>query len=176
VRRNKRRFTNSEITEEENVNLVPIMNLFVALIPFLLMSAAFFNISVINASVPALGQGKSELGRTEEKVTIMAQIMSDGFKINATSDSLSRAKLDELRAEIPRKESDLDFQGLSKYLMSCKQQYPKSDTVILVPDAMINYQDVIQTMDASRHIEEKSDSGEKINYELFPTVVISGMM
>ncbi len=171
-----RRFSNGGEAEDTNVNLVPIMNLFVALIPFLLMSAAFFNISVINASVPALGQGKSELGRTEDKVTIMAQIMPEGFKISATSDSLSRVKLDELRAEIPRNEKKLNFKDFSEYLMGCKQQYPKSDTVILIPDASIQYQDVIYTMDAAREIEEDQKDGKKVSYELFPTIVISGMM
>ncbi len=172
----KRRFSNSGGAEDTNVNLVPIMNLFVALIPFLLMSAAFFNISVINASVPALGQGKSTLGLTEDKVTIMAQILPDGFRITATSDSLSREKLEELRVQIPRKEDQLDFEGFSQFLFGCKQQYPKSDTIILVSDSSIQYQDVINTMDASGKLVEKQEDGKNVSYELFPTIVISGMM
>ena len=37
-----------------DLNMVPIMNLFLAMIPFLLMCAAFFQVSVINSRLPLL--------------------------------------------------------------------------------------------------------------------------
>jgi len=59
--------------QSEDINLVPIMNLFVVLIPFLLMSAAFFHISVINASVPALQKEKTDLAKSDVAVTMMVR-------------------------------------------------------------------------------------------------------
>ena len=37
---------------ESDLNLLPIIHLFVALVPFLLVVTAFFHMSVINVSIP----------------------------------------------------------------------------------------------------------------------------
>ncbi len=170
-------FSHQEQSEGESVNLVPIMNLFVVLIPFLLMSAAFFNISVINASVPALQTEKTDLAKSEEAVTLMIQLLPSGYRIVASSDTLSPASLAPLRTEIPRQSDKMDLDAFGRHLYTCKQQYPKSDTVILVPASTIPYEDVIQTMDAARWLEESGEkAGTKVRYELFPNVVISGML
>jgi biopolymer transport protein ExbD len=161
--------------EDENVNLVPIMNLFVVLIPFLLLSAAFFHISVINASVPALQKDRNDLAKTDVAVTMMVRMLPEAFKITASSDVLARSELDELRAEIPREGEGKGFQEFSNQLFACKQRYPKSDTMLLVPDASIEYQEVIRAMDAGRWMDTLEE-GEKVRYELFPNVVISGML
>lgn len=167
----------SEVSSEgENVNLVPIMNLFVVLIPFLLMSAAFFHISVINASVPALKAEKTDLAKTEDAVTMMVQVLPEGYRITASSDTLPRSKLDALRAEVPRKGESLDLSGFSRQLLASKRQYPKSDTLILVPQASVLYEEIIQTMDAARQWEEADEETGTIQVDLFPNVVISGML
>jgi len=162
-------------TEDENVNLVPIMNLFVVLIPFLLMSAAFFHISVINASVPALQKEKTDLAKSDVAVTMMVRMMPDSFTITASSDVLSRPELNKLRAEIPRKGEGKGLTEFSDHLLACKQRYPKSDTLLLVPDASVQYQDVIHVMDSGRWVEMDQE-GAKVRYDLFPNVVITGML
>jgi len=162
-------------TEDENVNLVPIMNLFVVLIPFLLMSAAFFHISVINASVPALQKEKTDLAKSDVAVTMMVRMMPDSFTITASSDVLSRSELNKLRAEIPRKGEGKGLTEFGDHLLACKQRYPKSDTLLLVPDASIQYQDVIHVMDSGRWVEMNQE-GAKVRYDLFPNVVIAGML
>ena len=39
--------------EDHDLNLIPVMNLFMVLIPFLLMGAAFFHMAVIPTSTPS---------------------------------------------------------------------------------------------------------------------------
>jgi biopolymer transport protein ExbD len=162
-------------TRDEDVNLVPIMNLFVVLIPFLLMSAAFFHISVINASVPALQKEKTDLAKSDVAVTMMVRMKPEAFTITASSDTLPRGELDMLRAEIPRTGDGKGLQSLSDHMLACKQKYPKSETMLLVPDASIEYQEVIRAMDSGRWVEVDQE-GAKVRYDLFPNVVISGML
>ena len=38
--------------EDPDIDILPVMNMFMVLIPFLLMSASFFHIQAINTSVP----------------------------------------------------------------------------------------------------------------------------
>jgi len=161
--------------QSEDVNLVPIMNLFVVLIPFLLMSAAFFHISVINASVPALQKEKTDLAKSDVAVTMMVRMKPEAFTVTASSDTLARPELDELRAEIPRGGEGKGLKDFSDHLLACKQRYPQSETILLVPDASIEYQDVIGAMDAGRWTELVQE-GEKVRYDMFPNVVITGML
>ena len=175
---NKRRFlsrSDSEPCPEEPLNLVPIMNLFTSLIPFLLLCAAFFNISVINASVPALQRDRSDVAKAEDAVTLMVQILPSGYRIAATSETLSRPALEALRTEIPRLGEDPNYDAFTRHLLSCRQQYPRSDTVILVADPSILYQEIVHTMDAARYWETQEE-GKRVDYELFPNVVMAGML
>jgi len=112
--------------QTEDVNLVPIMNLFVVLIPFLLMSAAFFHISVINASVPALQKERTDLAKSDVAVTMMVRMKPEAFTVTASSDTLPRAELAKLRAEIPRDGEGKGLQDFSDHLLACKQRYPKA--------------------------------------------------
>jgi hypothetical protein len=59
--------------------------------------------------------------------------------------------------------------------LACKQRYPKSDTLLLVPDASVEYQEVIYVMDSGRWVEMDQE-GAKVRYDLFPNVVITGML
>lgn len=161
--------------QTEDINLVPIMNLFVVLIPFLLMSAAFFHISVINASVPALQKERTDLAKSDVAVTMMVRMKPEAFTVTASSDTLPRSELDELRAEIPRDGEGKGLQAFGDHLLACKERYPKSETILLVPDASIEYQEVIGAMDSGRWKELVQD-GAAVRYDMFPNVVITGML
>ena len=45
----------NRMEDDNEVNMVPIMNMFLVLIPFLLMSASFLHLKAINTSIPILG-------------------------------------------------------------------------------------------------------------------------
>lgn len=161
--------------QDDSLNLIPIMNLFVALIPFLLICAAFFNVSVINASVPAIQKDRSDLASTEDSVTLLVHLLPSGYRISASSETLDRASLDALRTEIPRQGDKPDLERFTRHLAACKELYPKSDTMILAADPSIVYQELIETMDAAR-TWKRSEEGREIVSELFPNVVVAGML
>jgi len=51
---------------DNDLNLIPMMNLICLLIPFLLLSAEFIKIAVINVSSPQLGGGPSVTSQPKE--------------------------------------------------------------------------------------------------------------
>jgi hypothetical protein len=99
----------------------------------------------------------------------------EAFTVTASSDTLARPELDKLRAEIPRGGEGKGLQEFTDHLLACKQRYPKSETILLVPDASIEYQDVISAMDAGRWAEQVQE-GATVRYDMFPNVVITGML
>ncbi|MDE0881733.1 MAG: biopolymer transporter ExbD [Myxococcota bacterium] len=76
-----------KISEEvEEPNLVPVMNLVMLLIPFLLMASAFFEVAIINVSAPKVASGPSADDKPKDdkpKLNLTVVVSNAGFKICA---------------------------------------------------------------------------------------------
>ena len=163
------RLKRREMEDDCEPNLTPIMNMFLVLIPFLLMSASFYHIKSVNTSVPVLAESVND--RTEAdtaiSVTVVVELKKDSLKVSAMSDKLTGAELDQFKAEYPKESDTYPLEKFSAYLQGIKNQYPKSDTLILIPNATTDYNTIIHAMDTARR------SGE---ITLFPNVVLSGSL
>jgi len=155
---------------DDELELVPVMNMFLVLIPFLLLSASFYHIKAINTSVPVLASTSAHSSKTpaksDAKVTVIVELKDKSVVLTATCDELSYNDLVKLETEIAVKNPDAyPMEDLAQHLLFIKDRYPKSDTLILVPTQQVVYGTIIQTMDTAR---------SKNNAELFPNVVLSG--
>lgn len=164
--KNRRNFEDND-TE---LDLVPIMNMFLVLIPFLLLSASFYQIKAINTSVPVLTSSNQEAqksnGKSQIKITVILELKENSINITAMSDELEYNDLVKLEVQLAVNDENIyPLKRLSEYLISIKNQYPKSDTLILIPSADIVYGTIIQAMDTARSAN---------NEKLFPNVVLSG--
>lgn len=163
---NRRRGADEEDTE---LDLVPIMNMFLVLIPFLLLSASFYQIKAINTSIPVLSSGSQTPkieGKSNVKVTVIIELKTASVNISAMSDELAYEELVNLQVELKfSTDTAYPTEALSKHLSSIKNQYPNSDTVIIVPSDETVYDTIIQAMDTARKASNKV---------LFPNVVLSG--
>jgi biopolymer transport protein ExbD len=156
-------------TEEDvEVNMVPIMNMFLVLIPFLLMSASFFHIKVIKTSAPVQGEVMlNDVKEKDKKVTVIAEIKKNRIQLSANSDSVLFEEIKKWEHQIKNgQQQSYRFDQLTLYLQEIKQSYPSSDTVIIVPDQDVEYDTIIQAMDAARYSQSSP--------ALFPNVVLSG--
>ncbi len=153
--------------EDVELNLIPIMNLFTALIPFLLMSAVFYELSVIQITVPVQSEsGAVDAPKEPDKVTLNVEMLKDKFSLSASSDVqiptytkiiLRTANLEE------------DLKKLTEEANTLKTKYTKSTTAIMAPGEDIPYQDIVMTMDAIRSTR-RPDGGTVL---LFSSIVLS---
>jgi len=159
--------------EVADVDLIPVMNLFVVMIPFLLLSAAFLHVGVIPTSLPSRGAGTSDVATELNKITLNLQINPDGIVLSASNPELDPELLESLATTVPRVNGELDLPTLNTVLAGLKTSYPASDTVILLPATGTPYVDVVRVLDASR--ERTVDAGEPTERHepLFPVVVLS---
>ena len=166
-------------SEEEPVhlNMVPVMNLFLAMIPFLLMCAAFFQVSVINASVPALSEGAEDPGEEPKKelkrITLNLQIGKSGFVLSAQGDQ-SPEELKNIGGTIPKKQGKYDYEKLAERCKKIHDKYSKSDTVVILPEKDVLYDVIVQAMDAAREriLDKRLDTRE----HLFTNAVVSSIL
>ena len=123
---------------DPDLNLIPIMNLFVALIPFLLLSAVFFHLRVIRGSVPAATEGQTDIAKGPDTVTMTVQIdPAEGFHVSASSATLAPDEMAKLGKTIPKKGKVYDYATLSQVMRGVKRQWDQSDTVIIVADPKV---------------------------------------
>ena len=153
--------------QDVDIDMVPIMNMFLVLIPFLLISANFLHLKAINTSVPVLAEPGDRAPEPEGvKVTVVVRLEKGGIRLSALSEGLGPRELEALGGRLPLGRAGAYPLGdLAERLRAIKARYPRSDTLILVPHDGALYETIIQTMDAARR------SGDD---PLFPNVVLSG--
>ena len=161
---------------DTELNLIPIMNLFTALIPFLLLSAAFVQVQVITGSVPTIADGSDPVNEQKaydkRPVVVNVQITNRGYDVTVSGDELSKGELARLATRIKKKKKNYNSAGLTAHLKKIKALHPKSDTVIIAPGQKIKYREIVRVMDASREIPGTTNGKKRY---LFPKVVVASL-
>ena len=151
---------------DRELNLVPSMNLVSILIPFLLVAAQFVNLAVIDSSLPAINDQIDEVPPEDERQISIA-ITSEKLSVLGADDLLGVDDTGGL--DIPLAGELYDTDELTRVLGLVKDEEPELQDIILVPDGTVEYEQLIDVMDAAR--AENMDQGGRL---LFPNVVIAG--
>jgi biopolymer transport protein ExbD len=149
------------MVETPELNITTFLNLMVVLIPFLLISAVFSRVTIMELSVPT-GSGGGEVATPNFAIEVI--VRQNGFEI---------ANGSSVEAAVPKKDGEYDMEMLKQLLLRLKAQFPDKEdaTVLLEPD--IEYDYLIRIMDAVRGTQQEvegSDEPQKI--VLFPDISI----
>jgi len=151
--------------EDTDIDMVPIMNMFLVLIPFLLSSASFFDINAIHTSVPVQQQVSNVTDDGSPKVIIpVIEVKETGIVLYALSDQVAVDILEKWDVSLSKQDGLYPLSQLVPYLEEMKELYPKSDTILVIPEENIMYETIIHTMDIARNSSDK---------QLFSNVVLS---
>lgn len=158
---------NSEVDTE--LNMIPIMNIFLVIIPFLLSSVSFFHIKAISTSVPVMADNSTVAQKNNViKVTVILEMRPKVMRLSAEADGIALHELKKYEKSIQLYSAGMEpFEDLNEYLQELKTAYPASDTLLLIADEKVRYESIIQTMDAARKYKE---------IPLFPNVVLTGSL
>ena len=147
---------NKEVPE---LNITSFMNLMVVLVPFLLISAVFSQITILQLNLPAAAAAsKSE----KKKFNLEVVVRKNAIEVRDGK---------RLIQNISNTKDGYNVPQLSRVLMPLKKRYPdkKDATILLEPD--IQYDVLVKLMDAIGTAEViQGLSTQKI--ELFPQISI----
>ena len=161
--------------ESTELELTPVMNLMVVLIPLLLTSAQFIRLGVIEMNLPpaigASGISAAVPKEVEKKLDLSVTITDAGFYL-ASSLAVALGEKGE-GPTIPKTADDkYNYAELNHQLYKIKQKavgvFRDADKIIILAAPDIDYQTVVSTMDATR--TTKVDG--KV-HALFPEVSLS---
>ena len=156
---NRRRHRDRQ-RETAELNITAFMNLMVVLVPFLLITAVFSRMAVLELNLPG---ENSEPPQTEASLQLEI-IVRDG-RIEVGDRDSGRA------AVFASKDGEYDLEALGDYLQQVKARYPdKLDaTLLLEPD--ISYDSLVQVMDTVRVVQLVQNE-RFVQAELFPDISI----
>ncbi len=147
--------------EAPELNITAFLNLMVVLVPFLLVSAVFSRVTILELNMPT-GAGQS--APTKIKLTIEIIIREKGIEIGNGRRVVAR---------FPKEDGEYDYKKLAEHLLKIKSNYPdKTDATVLM-EGDIEYDYLVATMDAVRSIEiiqQGQTTPQKV--ALFPDISI----
>ncbi|TVQ77932.1 MAG: hypothetical protein EA369_08135 [Bradymonadales bacterium] len=146
MRRRQDRGKRLETTGE--LNLIPVMNLFVCLIPFLLMSAAFVQLGAIDAETPSQTEKKAESTEPNPSVQLIVQVSPEAVQISAYTRSFqNRLEGVDLRFALH------DLNALSQGLEKLVEEHSSIDSTLFRVGGESAYKDAVAVLAQLRKTE-----------------------
>ncbi len=148
--------------ESTDIDLAPYMNILVVLAPFLLITAVFTRLAVLEIYLPppASAELMSQLPSPEEQLVLTISITEKGLVVaNGT----------KIISLVQPTSTGQDLQTLSAVLQQIKARFPGVDNAIILSKPDIPYDVLVQVMDAARVAFGVTD-GNKTSYWLFPNI------
>ena len=144
--------------------MTTFLNLMVVLVPFLLITAVFSRITIVELTLPS-SSGNSAAVEAGFRVEVI--VRESGLEI-----SNARTVI----AAIPKIEGDYDLSTLSEMVLSLKRQHPDSSDASILLEPNIEYDHLIQIMDVVRSTSlpatDGRDAGEITRIALFTNISI----
>ena len=147
--------------ETPELDITTFLNLMVVLIPFLLISAVFSRITIMELSVPtAAGAGAA----AKPNFSIEVIVRNNGFEL---------ANGSQVVAAVPKKNNAYDLEKLSQMLVKLKGDYPEKQDATVLMEPKVQYDYLVQIMDTVRSAEvQVAGSSVLHKVALFPDISI----
>ncbi len=136
--------SHTENTQDFELNLAPIIDCFTVLITFMLISASFLAIGIMDAGAGIATQPVA--GETPPPIAVEIQLL-DQYRATVKLSGKSTQTYD-----IPAKNGVWDFEALEKDLGEIKAKWPTTDSVVLAANDNIEYLHLIQFMEKIQKI------------------------
>jgi biopolymer transport protein ExbD len=129
--------------------MTTFLNLMVVLVPFLLITAVFSRITIVELSLPSTSDGTAE---SEDHF---------GIEVIVRQERLELTNGSAVIASIPKLDDAYDLETLSELMLSLKRDHPDHNdaSVLLEPD--IEYEHLIHVMDVVRSAELPGEGDEE---------------
>jgi biopolymer transport protein ExbD len=150
-------------TDTAELNITAFMNLMVILVPFLLITAVFSRLAVLELNLP--GSSSEPVDPQEQTFQLEVIVRQDKIEVGDRNQGLLGI--------YPNGVEGYDYQALADKLAELKERYPtKTDASILL-EQDIAYDTLVQVMDTVRVAQDIDEENEQIiRSDLFPDISI----
>ena len=145
------------------LDVTAFINLIVVLVPFLLSTAVFTRLSVLDLSLPAQSTGALEK-LTAEKLNLEIVIRADAIEVGD--------RIGGLIQSIPKTAAGgHDIAALATLAKGIKERFPDKTDATVLPEPNVPYDVLVQVMDALR-AGRQVQGAKVVDVALFPEISI----
>jgi biopolymer transport protein ExbD len=128
------------------LDVTTFLNLMVVLVPFLLITAVFSRLTIIELNLPSSAGGPAN---NEDSFRVEVIVREELIEITNGNNVI---------ASIPKKDNEFDLETLSDFMVELKRDYPNHDAASVLMEARIPYDYLIQVMDVVRSVEVEAEA------------------
>ncbi len=143
-----------------SLNILPMIDMMVILVFFLIFTAVFSRTSILELNLPAADASVPDL---PEGLQLEVIVRAGVLEVSDRATGLLRS--------LPNSAGNYDLQGLAEYLKLVKGRFPDKDEVTILLTPAIPYDVLVQVMDTVRIYEVPGSSGWA-RVELFPNIAV----
>lgn len=127
--------------QPKELDVTTFLNLMVVLVPFLLITAVFSRIAIVELNLPS-ANSSTQSDKANFRVEVI--VRESGIEIGNGKTVI---------AALPKKEGEYDLARLSRYMVSLKEDNPKTESASVLLEPTIPYDYLIQVMDVVRSVQ-----------------------
>ena len=127
--------------QPNELDVTTFLNLMVVLVPFLLITAVFSRITIVELNLPA---NASASAGSPPEFRLEVIVRESGLEIGNGKSII---------AALPKQEGEYDLETLSSYVVSLKEDYPAEESASVLLEPSIPYDYLIQVMDVVRSVQ-----------------------
>jgi biopolymer transport protein ExbD len=143
------------------IDVTTFLNLMVVLVPFLLITAVFSRLTIVELNLPSAAGGPTN---NQDNFRVEVIVREAGVEISNGS---------AIIATIPKKDEEYDLESLSELIVELKREYPQQEAASVLMEAHIPYDYLIQVMDIVRAIEVPTGVEDEVElYALFTEISV----
>jgi biopolymer transport protein ExbD len=143
-----------------DLNVIPMIDMMVILVFFLIFTAVFSKTSILELNLPA---GDSSVPELPQGLTLEVIVRDGAIDVADRATGVLRS--------LPKAAAGHDLQALAEYLKLVKGRFPEEQDVTILLAPTIPYDVLVQVMDTVR-IYEVPDSSGWARVELFPNISV----
>ncbi len=139
------------------MNITAFMNLMVILVPFLLITAVFSRLAILELDLPKPDATQSEEDlRQQLTITVRDQLIEISDR-------------DGPLQNFPVQSGSYNLPAMTQFLNDVKDRVPEETSATILLEPQISYDIVVQVMDAVR-VAPAELTGDTVDRELFPAI------
>jgi biopolymer transport protein ExbD len=160
----KRRWRKQHLSEPGEVNITAFMNLMVILVPFLLITAVFSRITILDLNLPVPGN-PDQAAQQDDEEELQLEVIVRRDVVEIGDRKRGRLKL------VSVNDDGSYLNEISDMLQQIKARVPDKTDITLLLETDIPYQRLVEMMDTLR-VAAVQQGEETVNAELFPAISI----
>lgn len=162
-----------------DLNLAPILDIIVSIVPLLLLSIAFVQVKMIDSSVPQVVAEAAARANDKSETTVSLKVSkARGFVFEEVKDGKANP------TAVPNKSGVWDMEALHAVAFVLKEKHPEVFRIDMSPDSDVSLNELVTVMDKIRRTPDSKkvaftdpSNGQKVETELmFPNVLFANVV